>query len=611
MPHILLRALRHRSTPTLLPSSHRQHAAAPVARPPPLIPSIVVTIPEEEGGSHYCALLGSPYPATDSGIIAATNAAATMLHSNRMYAPYEATSPNEEELPLETVDDFGASYSSSGFDAPLPDFEALEETISQLRNAEHAPVFRRPSSRCEEDGIVMPRRKSAHADADVPQYVHEAGAGRGFLPSGAKKTSRPRPPRRVQSSPVPHDVEQFTDAQNDSLFFSSELAARERVSSPPPKPSLFRRFSKKQRPAPLSSISSDSFVAPRNVVSPPLTSPTDPFAFDQTLPTSPTQEGWNSDGEPKRRKRSSLKRLLLLEKRERASVVYDTMQSIHEVSTQATVESPDNGYTMPNCFNDIDERETQESDRDKPLPPLPLPPSQSAGSSDEYVEVQICNSPVLFDVVTAIRDIPPEPAYEEVQEPVVSATPKAKEAPLKSIKRKLSLKRLKERFSSTPTPAPPVPPMPVQFRPVTRPPIPSVVITAPMDWPMSHVETFMDESTVSPRVTSETLVSAPIPDEDSNLSTSSEDSSGSSAIDSSALPSPDSTPPATPDHIVSVGSVFESQQESIKDGHTKQVNVDVQIVTPLSHVEIDAGIPRSPGRIDLGSLDARVAIVTA
>jgi hypothetical protein len=612
MPHAILRALRHRSTPTLLPST--SNLQGPELQDGFLVvPSIFITVPDEEGSHHWCAFAGTAVPLNAS--------------------------------------------SSPSFDVPLPDFAAIEETIDRLKRAGETPTFRRPG---KTDDVVLPKKKHGHQNHQHAVHSHSNNAGTGV------GTKRPRP-KRPQTSPITRQER----AQVESKTASHEHAAPNSTTTEPNANGRFiptkvlRSLSKgkkqKHRPPPVfTSIPYDSVVA-------------QPFSAPMRYGASP-----RSPTSPKRQKRNSLgwlfsgKRANVPAMRESVEILDAVAEREHDAAQEAwatqineyTVE-----YVMPACFEGDNfhepphsPAETHESDFDKPLPPIPvilantLPQedliaefSNDATSSETSVAEMQINDSVQVQVVMAINDAfrdvdfpltqPRTPPAEETTSNIpsnASTMPSTTVEKEKKVKRKFSLKRLRERFLSGPTPAvaediPQVPDLPSTILvlpsigpidppftppslpvdppftppslpidpPFTPPPIPVFVLSPPPPAvPVSRSEEYI----VNAKIIETTRADSPSPpplDEDSNVSTSSE---GSSMAVSHAPFSPRSTPPDTPDSV-HVGPVFGILQENDvqelkpdeKDPLVSEVNVEIAIV--------DTGITRSAGmRRQLDSL---------
>ncbi|KAG8753146.1 hypothetical protein FRC14_006370 [Serendipita sp. 396] len=229
--------------------------------------------------------------------------------------------------------------------------------------------------------------------------------------------------------------------------------------------------------------------------------------------------------------------------------------------------------------------------------------------------MQIRNTPVVAPVPVFPEE--PQRSTASAATPITEISTQQSDSKERKPKRKFSLKRLREKFLSSPsTPAPPVPSLPTTVDTTKIPLVPILVITAPVMPPSNTYEPVSsfpfgettgdvqdaEDQSVSPRVTMESVASIQINhaslDEDSNGSTSSEDS-GSSAI-ASTVSTPDSTPPDTPDSATSEGAIFAAQQ--------KQIGVAPSSAMPgldaiAKSKEVLAGIPRSHGmRMKLDSL---------
>ena len=576
MPHAILRALRHRSTPTLLPSTSVSASTTdlPQSHVNP-VPSIFITVPDEEGAGHWCLLAGSAAP----------------LYQR----------PGHQ-----------------AFDAPLPDFAALEETISQLKRAGETPTFKRPGHK---DDVVLPKKKHGHGKGAAHQHQHQHQYQHQHQPQHQQHGhhsagKRPRP-KRPQTSPITRrerfQVEDEDVDSNQDYFGASVSDVQMIVDAPEPPPASGRftptkvlrtlNKSKKSRPPPVFTSVSYESVVPQ-----PMSAPASASSFD------PMGKGFEQT--PKR-KRSSLGWLF----QKRAVTVPAVLQQEEVVLVERLYVVPEIEITPP-CEEDDEVEEplspdgTHESDLDKPLPPIP---AELANSSSEDVvasetmspatsseasaaEMQINDSiqvqvgiPFGYEAQAGSIDFPTSASSDLSSQ--AAPGPADKE---KKVKRKFSLKRLRERFMSSPTPVeevPPVPPVPV---------LPSTMHTflnsGPIDPPFtppSMEDAIFPASTVpapSKRVTSlDESVAEASParvtlDEDSNVSTSSEDSS---AISSSVSSTPDNSPPETPG-ADSVGPVFELLQGA---KITKTIETEVTIVEPLA-----SGITRSTGMRQLDSL---------
>ncbi|KAG8816386.1 hypothetical protein FRC18_001037 [Serendipita sp. 400] len=664
MAQNLLRALRHRSTPTLLPSSDPQ-PPSPTGHWDIFVPSIVVSIPPEEGGGHYCAFAGSPFPPSRAKIAAATAAAAA-----GHFRDYQSTFSSTPTLVIDAnsvlasvrggagganVNNGQASLAGS-FDAPLPDFAALEEVISKLRKQGETPTFRRPGSPMEQQGVVMPKRKSVVPEMEdnheEDRFVDSKG-----LPSGAKKTSRPRPPRgsfppnlssfalkdeewELPMSPTTPTEEVIQVAEE--AIMQAMHAAQNPTTQTQRKQGLLRGFTKRrkdqqqQQQQPRASISHESVLNSRPVVV-VADSPEDDL-FDGTHGTHPSPSSRSIlqrsqspvvQQQGGKTKRNSLNWLLPSKKQkqpkrtslppqplvERASYPVDVQWP--PVPAQSNiVPAHDAEYRLPDCFPEVEEA-SAELDNEKPLPPIPVSQSQASGYDDayEHVEMQIRNTPVVAPVPVFPEE--PQQSTASAITPITEFSTQQSDSKERKPKRKFSLKRLREKFLSSPsTPAPPVPSLPTTVDTTKIPLVPILVITAPVMPPSNTYEPASsfpfgettgdvqdaEDQSVSPRVTMESVASIQINhaslDEDSNGSTSSEDS-GSSAI-ASTVSTPDSTPPDTPDSATSDGAIFAAQQ--------KQIGVAPSSAMPgldaiTKSKEVLAGIPRSHGmRMKLDSL---------
>jgi hypothetical protein len=318
---------------------------------------------------------------------------------------------------------------------------------------------------------------------------------------------------------------------------------------------------------------------------------------------------------------------------------------------------------MPACFEEqhFDELPPSpaESDFDKPLPPIPiilantLPQedltaecSNDATSSETSAAEMQINDSVQVQVVMAIND-----AFRDVEFPLTQPrTPPADEtvsnipsnAPTmpsttvekeKKVKRKFSLKRLRERFLSGPTPTaaediprvpdlpsvlpsigpidppftPPSLPVDPPFTPpslpidppFTPPPLPVFVLSPP---PPAVPVARSEEHIANAKIIETTRADSPSPpplDEDSNVSTSSE---GSSIAVSHTPFSPHSSPPDTPDSV-RVDPVFGILQENDAQEFKPEKKVPLVPEVDVEIALVDTGITRSAGmRRQLDSL---------
>lgn len=615
MPHAILRALRHRSTPTLLPST--LNSQAPEQQDSFLIiPSIFITVPDEEGAHHWCALAGT------------------------------ATSLNASDSP--------------SFDVPLPDFAALEETIDRLKRAGEAPTFRRPG---KGDEVVLPKKKYGNQNAHHKNHqVHQhqrivhSHSNNGAGPEVS--TKRPRP-KRPQTSPITRQelarVEigapsrEYTTGREEAL----EAGASGRFTPAKVFRSLSKGKKQKRRPPPVFTSTSYESVVPQ-----PFSAPAQYGSLPRAPPLASGSKKRNSLGWLFPSKRASVPVM------HRSVEVLRMVAEQQDIAAQQPWTSEDNDatieYDMPVCLEDspLSPAETHESDFDKPLPPIPdtlvetfpqevsVPMADSSNdatsSEASAAEMQI-NDSVQVQVVMAMNDAfkdvdfcltqPRTPPANETTTNVAgnaSTTPSTIVEKEKKVKRKFSLKRLRERFLSGPTftaqdvpPLPDIPPailvlpsigpidppftppslpidppftppsLPIDppFTPPSLPvfvlsPQPPAVSVSRSEERMANAETIETTRTDSP--------SPPPLDEESNVSTSSEDSSGSSAAIPNTPSSPDSTPPDTP-HSIRVGPVFRLLQGN--EAQESKPPVEDEITT------IDTGITRSAGmRRQLDSL---------
>lgn len=581
MPHAILRALRHRSTPTLLPSTSTSASTTELPQSHlNSIPSIFVTVPDEEGSHHWCVLAGTAAP----------------LYQR----------PGHQ-----------------AFDAPLPDFAALEETISQLKRAGETPTFKRPG---QKDDVVLPKKKHGHGKGAAAhhhhqhQHEHHHQHHQPQHPQHGHHAAGKRPrPKRPQTSPITITRRERFQVEDDDIsnnqdYFGASPSDVQMIVDTPESPPASGRFtptkvlrslskSKRTRPPPVfTSVSYESVVAQ------PMSAPASTSSFD------PTGKGFEQT--PKR-KRSSLGWLF----QKRAATVPAALPQEEVVLVERLFVVPEIEITPP--YEEEDELEeppspvgTHESDLDKPLPPIPaelansssedvmasetMSPSTSSEASaaemqiNDSIQVQV-GIPFSYEAQAGSIDFPTSTSSDLSSQ----AAPGQMDGG-KKIKRKFSLKRLRERFLSSPTPVeevPPVPPVPVlpstmhtflasgpidpPFTPPSMEDATFPASTVPM--PSKRV-TSMDESVAEASPARVTL------DEDSNVSTSSEDSSG---ISSSVSSTPDNSPPETPG-ADSVGPVFELLQGS---KITKTIETDVAIVEPHA-----TGITRSTGMRQLDSL---------
>jgi hypothetical protein len=569
-----------------LPSEHAERPPVPMI----ILPSIFITIPFEEGGHFWCLYPGSASP-----------------HPNALLP----TTPGANNVSFATSmrNSRVNGTASDSFDVPLPDFKAIEDAIDRLRRAGETPTFRRPK---RSDEVVLPKKKHALAHGNE-QNLMEAPQP---LKSG-KWGRRPKTP--PFSFPASKDEETVEGKKK-----------------------------KKARPPPLTSISYES------IVSQPF-SPTSPEAFYAQV-SSP------KDSESKRNKKRSSLGWLFNNKRPSVrkgesntmgvvfeSERHDLEEQDVEVTLDRVVES-----AMPNSPG-AESTATVDSDVHKPLPPLP--PSTSISQdppTEELSDSEIAKRVELIVANYLAKELPNEP-IPEVQEnreekKDSSESSQATTSTPTKIKRKFSLKRLRERFLSSPS-APPVPELPTTTTqvdkpavgiagvpqpidpPFTPPPIPSLD-SIPRNFPIAstsseEVAHFLLSSSDSnsgpidppftpPSIPSSSsllnseqgVVIAPpllLKDEEVDLSTSSEDSSNTTTTSNSSgnsdASTPESSPPDTPAHV-QFGPVFGIRQGSVDEKMSMAIPiVDIAIVEKRIEVHDGNGITRSNGvRTKLASL---------
>lgn len=598
MPHAILRALRHRSTPTLLPSGSSSTHEFPnhhsTVYP---IPSIFITIPDDEGGHHWCALAGTAAP----------------FHHARSTFPQGG-----DDVPP----------------PPLPDFAALEETISKLKKAGETPVFRRPSGRKDEGVVVLPKKKyGAGQGVSHDQYVYQVEpqpeepqqrqSGKGKRPPRPKRQSSPLVRgERVQEDDVDQDYFGATPTSEVDMLANNEhvpAAAAEQEQGGRFAPNkVFRRLSKSKKSTnrPSSVFTSVSY---ESVVAQPFSAPAEVESFEaRARPRVQTPT----------KKRSSLGWFFS----KRTSVVVPSQEEALEPVAEF---EPYGAYSMSQVYNmamrgeeiygdvPMSPVETHESGLDKPLPPIPEPPSEdidiaetiaeptepSDSSEASAAEMQINDS---AQVQVILQAMPPQ--LPKMPQHTSSTAPMEKD---KKIKRKFSLKRLKEKFTSTSEKdvPPPVPALPTVhlFRAgivnMADATLPAAVPVATMPTGTSPTSSSSETKVVT--VDEVMVIEAPIAPRTTldGSSTSSEDSAASNSS------TPDSSPPETPD-AASDGPVFELLQSADASatvkGATKALereagyadDVEVRVVVVGGDGEpLAGGIPRSAGmRRQLDSL---------
>lgn len=444
------------------------------------------------------------------------------------------------------------SGSNSSFDAPIPDIAAIEETVDRLRRAGETPTFRRPSRANE---VVLPKKKYVHAHG----HDHRHG---------------------------------FEDSMSVSTMGRST-----------PEDGKKKR---KSRPPPLTSISYES------IVSQPF-SPSSPEAFHVSMPR-------DTEAKPKEKKRNSLGWIFSSSKRstvrkdnnmgsvlesEQFEAQFAVRREDEEVTLDQVMES-----TLPNSpgAESTHTTATFESDLHKPLPPLPPTKSISQQLQDSQGDED------LTLTRHRSRGLPSEPVEEQQQQK--DSNESTRPSTPSKIKRKFSLKKLRERFISSP--APPVPELPnVAFTqagnnkptstaiagiasvspegpidpPFTPPPIPSLdsvprefpVISSievvgaiesassgPIDPPFTPPHFVPESESSSHALETETVIAVPLllkdDETEQDLSTASEDStntSGTSSGGSSTTSTPESSPPDTPANV-DFGPIFGMDQVAAK-----------------------------------------------
>lgn len=553
-PSSLLRALKHRSTPTLS-SGHFEPVHPKEGYI--FIPSIFVTLPIEEGGHFWCILPGSACPAP---------------------------------VPL--------SPTIAQLDVPLPDISAIEDTIDKLRRAGEAPTFRRPTRPGE---VVLPKKKLSHRSQHhhpvdythhYNQQQHYSTEFHGLL--GESQQQRSRTP------PIPLS-RQFSERETSQEISSSRI------------PKNLRK--NKSRPPPLTSASYESVIAT------PF-SPSSPEASQHARSSSP------KFGEQKEKRRGSFGWLFSNKRAARKS-----MEVVAEDEGKKSEDNKTNSYYA--VLRNVSEQRciepallaspispgagsagTYESDTDKPLPLIPnsvaMSISEATVSSSGLSKAALDSKQDMSPVESAkypSKALPEKPTSTismDVSSKSATVKEPAKSSPERqgSLKRKFSLKRLREKFLTSP--APPVPAIPPSVSktpadlvgmselpaeatdlPLTQRSLPSSASaetdeteseSLPIDTPFTHPP--IPESVTEPVV-------APLSpkDEEFDPSTSSEDSNNISS-GSSAASTPDSSPPDTPDHV-EFGPIFEMQNKPLEIGAA-----NAKLMDPIT-VASDGDIPRS------------------
>ncbi|PVF92380.1 hypothetical protein CPB86DRAFT_819687 [Serendipita vermifera] len=605
MPHSLLRALKYRSTPTLPSPSQqrqqqRQYQQEKPPNPTPPTPSIFISFPDDEGGGHWCVYAGSSY--------ITTRAILSSLYPSQQVLANAASHQDQEDGPEEP---------------PLPDFAALEDTIQKLRRAGETPTFKRPT---RPDEVVLPKKKAAFGKGiSSQQYQSQRENGiedwnavsRRWAQQQARQDSASNTGRQdgdedlYGGSPIAnHSMSDLDRANSNSQSGRSSPAkfirgiTKTKVKDASKKAP--RALVLQATPSAASSSSSRHYGDGTDYSTRPASaSPTSPeyVAEGQWMASQPSATSSDRNIRKSLKRRSSLGWLFSSNRNRRASLPIGVGAG-EETPVMAIVQQ----YNVPET---VEERsaESHESALNKPLPPLPRTSEETIRPSSGSGEVETQEPSPIARPESAMSN---QPERTGTPEQFTTTIQVEKGAPVggAKLKKKFSLKRLREKFMSpSTTNIPPVPPLPTVVNVNTVSSIdsnPTEMVTSldeaePIEL-VTEMPTSLSASTMDTMVTALTDPSA-LNDEDMDRCTASEDSgSGSSATDSSnvaesAASTPYSTPPDTPNSAEGE-KVFQVQQDLsvvVVEQIKALVAKEEVISAPVEVLEKDAGLKRSHG----------------